>query len=169
MKSTAVSLAATAVCAVCCTAYALYEVSDTGDWPDSWPDELEPLREHSLTFVGPHFDYQHFAMRFDDRDTFEAAWPHILQVKTEGAPIILVRGENYFLGEGQAAGVIVHSPPAGQDDPPAPIPDLDNPRVQWMHTNYIELVVDGEVVDLNRLELPPDTPIIDERFTEERD
>jgi len=25
-------------------------------------------------------------------------------------------------------------------------------------------VVDGEVVDLNRIELPSDTPIVDERF-----
>jgi hypothetical protein len=29
---------------------------------------------------------------------------------------------------------------------------------------YIELIVDGEIVDLNRIPLPPDTPIIDERF-----
>jgi hypothetical protein len=29
---------------------------------------------------------------------------------------------------------------------------------------YIELVVDGDIVDLNRLELPQDTPIVDERF-----
>jgi hypothetical protein len=26
------------------------------------------------------------------------------------------------------------------------------------------LVVDGKIVDLNRIPLPPDTPIIDERF-----
>jgi hypothetical protein len=26
------------------------------------------------------------------------------------------------------------------------------------------LIVDGEIVDLNRISLPPDTPIIDERF-----
>jgi hypothetical protein len=29
---------------------------------------------------------------------------------------------------------------------------------------YIELIVDGDVVDLNRIPLPPDTPVIDERF-----
>ena len=28
----------------------------------------------------------------------------------------------------------------------------------------MELVVDGEVVDLNRIRLPVDTPIIDKRF-----
>jgi hypothetical protein len=29
---------------------------------------------------------------------------------------------------------------------------------------YIELIMDGEIVDLNRIPLPADTPIIDERF-----
>jgi hypothetical protein len=33
-----------------------------------------------------------------------------------------------------------------------------------MYTNYIDLIVDGDVVDLNRIPLPADTPIIDERF-----
>lgn len=28
----------------------------------------------------------------------------------------------------------------------------------------IELIVDGEIIDLNRIHLPPDTPIIDKRF-----
>ena len=31
-------------------------------------------------------------------------------------------------------------------------------------TTYLELVVDGEVVDLNRLPLPADAVILDERF-----
>ena len=30
----------------------------------------------------------------------------------------------------------------------------------------IELIVDGDIVDLNRIPLPPDTPIIDKRFKE---
>ena len=33
-----------------------------------------------------------------------------------------------------------------------------------MYTNFIELVVDGDIVDLNRIRLPAETPIIDERF-----
>ncbi len=33
-----------------------------------------------------------------------------------------------------------------------------------MNTTFIELVVDGSIVDLNRIPLPEDTPIIDERF-----
>ena len=34
----------------------------------------------------------------------------------------------------------------------------------WEQTIYIELIVDGNIVDLNRFPLPADTPIIDERF-----
>lgn len=33
-----------------------------------------------------------------------------------------------------------------------------------MNTTYMELAVDGNIVDLNRIVLPADTPIIDERF-----
>ena len=35
-----------------------------------------------------------------------------------------------------------------------------------MNTTFIELVVDEEIVDLNRIPLPADTPIVDERFTQ---
>jgi hypothetical protein len=35
---------------------------------------------------------------------------------------------------------------------------------RWLRTTYIELVVDGQIVDLNRIGLPADTPIIDQRF-----
>jgi len=66
----------------------------------------------------------------------------------------LVRGPTFFLGEHVKAGVVVHCPPAGQADNPA------TPEAPI----YVELVVDGDVVDLNRMPLPADTPIIDERF-----
>ena len=39
-----------------------------------------------------------------------------------------------------------------------PVKDVSQPRI---YTTYIELVVDGEIVDLNRIPLPADTPIID--------
>ena len=42
------------------------------------------------------------------------------------------------------------------------------PYERWMYTNFIELVVDGNVVDLNRIPLPPDTPIIDLRFVQQK-
>lgn len=149
-------------------AWALYSVAETGKWPQDWPAELEPLRKQSRTLVGPMIPQRHFAVPMKTREEFEQAWPHLLAVKTKGAPIFLVRGPNFFLGEKRAAGVVVHCPPEGQHKNPAtpekPIPHVENPRVQWMNTNYIELVVDGQIVDLNRIPLPADAPVIDERF-----
>jgi hypothetical protein len=94
--------------------------------------------------------------------------PHLLKVKSKGAPIILVRGPKTDFMAVNPAGVLIHSPPAGQNDNPAtseaPIPGVTNVKARWMNTTYIELVVDGNIVDLNRIPLPADMPIIDERF-----
>jgi len=139
------SLAAIAFCAVG-PAFALYTVRFTGDWPKSWPKELELLRKQSRTYEGPLAPDLHYGIPFTKREEFESAWPHLLKVNSKGAALRLVRGPNFFLG-GHIAGVVVHSPPLGQEDP-----------------TYIELVVDGDIVDLNRIPLPVDTPIIDERF-----
>jgi hypothetical protein len=91
-----------------------------------------------------------------------------LKVKSKGAPIILVRAPKTDFMAIKPAGVLIHSPPPGQNDnpatPEAPIPAQENVRVRWMNTTFIELVVDGNIVDLNRIALPADTPIIDERF-----
>jgi hypothetical protein len=102
---------------------------------------------------------QHYAIPFAKRDKFEAAWPHILKVKSKGAPIVIKRGPSFWL-EGMSAGVCIHTPPDGQ----APIADGKDAKGNWI---YIELIVDGEIVDLNRIQLPLDTPIIDERFPNE--
>jgi hypothetical protein len=59
-----------------------------------------------------------------------------------------------------AAGVCIHTPPRGE----APIADAKQVNGRWEKTVYIELIVDGEIIDLNRIPLPPDTPVIDERF-----
>jgi hypothetical protein len=147
MKRTIAALAAIAFCAVG-SVHALYSVSDRGEWPKSWPKELESLRKQSRTFEGPVAIQQHYAIPFTKREQFEAAWPHILKVKNKGTTVHLVRGPSFFLGEHVKAGVVVHCPPAGQADAPF----------------TIELVVDGHIVDLNRIPLPADTPIIDERF-----
>lgn len=168
-----IAVFAAITCLAVASTYAAYSVSDKGDWPASWPQELEPLRKQSRTLVGPTIAQRHYAIRFTKREEFESAWPEILKVKTKGAPIFLVRGPNFFLGEGVTAGVVVHSPPLGQEKNPAtpesPIAGVTNERVRWINTTYIEVVVDGEIVDLNRLPLPPDTPIVDERFEEGKD
>ena len=48
----------------------------------------------------------------------------------------------------------------GQD----PIADGKDAKENWEKTIYIELIVDGEIIDLHRIPLPADPPIIDERF-----
>ena len=152
MKRTTAFLAAIAFCAVC-SVYADYRVTGKGTWPKSWPKELAPLRKQARTLEGPLAPHLHYPIPFTKREEFESAWPHILKVKSKGAPVRLVRGPNFFLGAHIKAGVVIHTPPPGQADNPA-TPD----------TTYVELVVDGDIVDLNRIPLPADTPIIDERF-----
>jgi hypothetical protein len=168
MKRMTGVLAAMAIFVACSTVYALYEVSNHGMWPVTWPKELEPLRTQATTLVGPEVANQHFLIPFRNREAFEAAWPHLLKVKSKGAPVILVRGPKTDFMEIKPAGVLIHEPPEGTDkrvNPEEPITAQDNVRVRWMNTTFIELVVDGNIVDLNRIALPAETPIIDERFT----
>ena len=146
-------------------AYAMYEVMDHGDWPPSWPRELEPLRKQSRTLVGPTLPHRHDQIPFTQREQFESAWPALLKVKTSGAPIILTRPGVNFLSV-KPAGVLVHEQLERSDGKGgSPIEGVDNVREKWMYTTFIELAVDGSIVDLNRIALPQDTPIIDERFT----
>ncbi len=107
-----------------------------GDWPSSWPKELEPYRKRAETRRGPLGPalISH-RIPFSDRDDFEKAWPALLKVKTKGASLTLR----------SAAAAIVTIRPA----------DRSGYR--------LELAVDGKVIDLNRIRLPADTPIIDNR------
>lgn len=147
-------LASACVAAVfLCTVGSAYAISfggPGGTWPKTWPQELEPLRKQAWTwehgFGGMSYD-----IPFASREEFESAWPHLLKLKSPGASITLLRGPNLRVGSGKAAGVRVVPP---------------YPRTSAV-TNIL-LVVDGEIVDLNRLPLPPDTPIIDARFTDEK-
>lgn len=169
MKRLCILLATVTLLTFCSTASALYSLSETGEWPKTWPEELEPLRKQARTLVGPQVENEHYAIRFTKKEEFEAAWEHLLKVKSKGAPIILVRGANFFLGDDAKAGIVVHCPPRGQAvDPQSPAKPIntENVHLRWMNANYIELVVDGDIVDLNRIALPTDTPIVDQRFQE---
>ena len=117
MKRTIAILAALTLSAAS-SVYALYRVSNTGDWPQTWPKELEPLRKQSRTLCGPTFSLIHYAIPFTKREDFEAAWPHLLKVKTKGAPIFLVRSPSFWV---KNAGVCVHAPPANSTAPEEPI------------------------------------------------
>ena len=103
---------------------------------------------------------ENYIIPFTNRKDLEAAWPHILKVKSKGAPLLLVRPNSWM--NNIDAGVIVRCRPASTG--PIPEPTSPDDMRKWRGTNYIELVVDGNIVDLNRIPLPADTPIIDERF-----
>ena len=158
MKRTTALAAAILFC-VSGVVYADYGVTDRGEWPKSWPKELEGLRKQSRTLEGPKVLLLHYAIALTQREAFEEAWPHLLKVKTHRAPIVLRRGPSFWLDRGDA-GVWIHTPPAGE----TPVADAKEAGGQWERMIHIELIVDGEFVDLNRIPLPPDTPIIDERF-----
>jgi hypothetical protein len=159
MKRKFALLAGTAFCEMS-SLYADYGVVDKGTWPKSWPKELEALRKQARTFEGPQILLLHYAIPFTKREEFEAAWPHLLKVKSQGAPIMLRRGPCFWLGNEPKAGVCIHTPPKGE----VPIADTKNAGGRWERTIYIELIVDGKIIDLNHISLPPDTPIIEERF-----
>lgn len=171
MKSRLALLAAIACLAVCSVTYAEYSVWDQGEWPKSWPQELEPLRKQARTFEGPRVLYRTYLIPFTKREEFEAAWPQLLKIKSKGAPIVLVRGPRTDFFAIKPAGVLIHTPPidAKQSaDSEVLIADARKAHGDWRtNATYIELAVDGEIVDLNRIPLPADALIIDERFKEE--
>jgi hypothetical protein len=143
-----------------------YMIDDKGTWPQSWPGELEPLRKQSRTFEGGLVNAASHYVPFTKREEFESAWPHLLKVKSEGAPVILLRSGATTLSKFKA-GVVVHTPPTDKKtSPEAPLAGIATARGRWPWTTYIELVVDGNIVDLNRIPLPADTPILDQRFKE---
>jgi len=210
-----VIVASIVLCAVC-SVYALYEVTKEGAWPRNWPKELETLRNQARTLQHSQRGAVH-EIPFTSRAEFEAAWPHILAVKSSKAPLILLSSPDNKLGTIKA-GVRILSPltgtlvtPKGTRYPPGaesavpdgkflkigpPWPDhiesesgalpksvaYENdkwvPYTEKKAKEYltkkeycitraridIELVVDGDIVDLNRIPLPLDTPIIDKRF-----
>jgi hypothetical protein len=180
--------------------FALVMISNTGTWPDSWPKELEPYRKQART-LGVAHGIQETAheIPFDNREDFEKAWPHILTLKSTGAPLILERSPSTYSVSGSTtkAGVRILCPSGGVFETPdgkrliagPPWPDyimsesgelpeyVVNENGKWIPADRgndkgfmnrarvdIVLITDAKIVDLNRIPLPPDTPIIDNRF-----
>jgi hypothetical protein len=159
MKRTIGLLVAVAVCSAA-VLYADYGIVEEGTWPKDWPQELDSLRKQARTYDGPIGPQLHYEIPFASREQFEAAWPHLLAVTSQGAPLVLVRGPQEWVGAKVEAGVRIH---ANARRLIAPEPG-EKSRSQEQTETYLDLIVDGDVVDLNRIPLPPDTPIIDKRF-----
>src|SRR3954468_6337793 len=110
MNRTTLLLAATALFTACSAVFAVYSVDDKGTWPKTWPAELEPLRKQARTLTGPMVEQPHYEIPFTKREEFEAAWPHLLKVKSKGAPVVLLRSPDAELGTMMTAGVRIHGP-----------------------------------------------------------
>ncbi len=151
-----------------CPVYALYEIAYEGVWPKSWPKELEPLRKQSRTISGPEFGPTVYEIPFANREDFESAWPHILKLKSKGASVILLRGlhTKFKLIPWPAVKTGVRIVTPSGPYPPGYAEQAKKAGVTLRTATDIELVVDGEIVDLNRIPLPADTTIIDKRFTD---
>lgn len=152
-----------AISVCCCPVTAIDSVSNVGEWPKDWPGDLESLRQQSQTLIVGKASFREYIIPFKKREAFEAAWPHIVKIKTKGAPIILINPPKNGEYRANPAGVSIHSPPEHTSFPESPI-NSDNIAERWQYTTFIYLVVDGEIVDLNRIPIPLDTPIVDERF-----
>ncbi len=175
--------------------FALVMISSTGTWPDSWPKELGPYRKQARTLGVAHgIQETVHEIPFDNREDFEKAWPHILTLKSPGAPLILENSPSSYgvSGSTTEAGVRILCPVGGVTGTPGgkrPWPDYlksesgelpeyvskengkwipakRSKRVGFLNRARVDIVLitDGKIVDLNRIPLPPDTPIIDNRF-----
>ena len=183
----------------CTACFAAVMIQRDGLWGVSWPKELEPFEGQATTvrvMTGIHETW--YVIPFGNREEFEKAWPHILKLKSKGAPLILEKSPWQGFGDVKmAAGVCVLWPSGGsvrvadgtELEATAPWPEsiksasaelpeyvfakggtwvpFSGGEREWPLIRArvdIVLVTDGGVVDLNRIELPGDTPIIDKRF-----
>jgi hypothetical protein len=194
-RTRVISLVAAAAL-VCAVSYGFVEDENLGTWPSSWPKELEALRDRARSIrIADANQEDWYEIPFDTREDFERAWPHIVGLKSHGAPIILERGPSTnFLGEVLRSGVRILGPSASGGEvmfadgavlkpwPPWPESaksasgDLPEYVVEqhgkwvpfagkggWRARVDIVLVMDGQAVGTNHIEIPAQTPIIDRR------
>jgi hypothetical protein len=142
-------------------------IENKGRWPRTWPGELEPLRAKSRTIEGPLGGYLTYEIPFSERDAFEASWPHLLKVQGPECSIVLVRSpytaKGVAKGHSMKSGVVFRSWPLSTRTSASPTGE-EFRKVAPRHRTAIVLIVDGKIVDLNRISLPKDCTIQDERF-----
>ncbi len=172
-------------------------VLQEGTWPDTWPKELEPYRPRALT-LGLHAGHQEdiYVIPFQNREEFEAAWPHLLKVRSPKSPVTLERSPWKFVDNWVAAGVrvlhprITHTPNFTTPNWPKDIemqsgefpeyvvqhlgkwvpPTGDFLRDGFAYRARVDivLVVDDNIVNLARITLPEDAKVIDKRKEEKK-
>jgi len=90
-------------------------VSPVGLWPNSWPEQLNFLRQRARTFqVRCGAQQNVYQIPFANREEFERAWPYLLSLKSRGAPIYVQDGPARYdydsFGPMVQAGVLVLGP-----------------------------------------------------------
>lgn len=99
------------------TAFALVVSHDRGSWPQSWPRELEPLRDHaqSIEWATGSQEDSHY-IPFPTRAEFERFWPAIAKLLKPGSQLILrtpqSEREPGVLDDLTVPSVIIHAPSA---------------------------------------------------------
>ncbi|MCH8216816.1 MAG: hypothetical protein IH892_08595 [Planctomycetes bacterium] len=203
-KKSVIALSAVIIVLAASVSFSLISIDYEGTWPDTWPTELEQFRKQSKSYhLSSGTEEEWHEILFHTREEFERAWPHIVKLKTKGAPLIIESTQT-------AHGVFHRTTPIGKPGVrircpsrsewrwdggswPTPLPDsitlpsggLPEYVVcedgKWTAAIYqdgkwvsdrkmfrtridIVLIIDGEIVDLNRIPLPADTPVIDRRF-----
>ena len=179
-------------------------VAPHGRWPVTWPKELESLRSRATTLhVGMGNQETVYEIPFESRQEFEAAWPHILSLRSKGSPIFLQPGPTRYssipptikagvlilapcspvVGPVMPDGATLHSGPPWPESIKSPSGELPEYVVaengQWVPytTNTqlylsfkyrarvdVMLIVDGDIVDTNRLAFPKDVKLIPGHF-----
>lgn len=173
-----------------------------GKWPGPWPKQLKPYRQQTRTIdISGDIEETVFEISFENREKFEKAWPEILKLKSEGAPLILEKGPSKYKVTGSTVekgirilwlstqkiimddGTELRDSPAEfafvttetgelpeyvieKNDKWIPYTGQDRPGPRHRTRVDIALIIDANIIDLNRIPLPAETPIIDRRFTE---
>ena len=171
---------------------ALVSYSPVKTWPKSWPPEFNGYLDRALHISpmtgGPAEEF--YDIHFNDYRQFESLWPAVLKVKTDGAPLTLktfkpIEGSplvSDFYTKPYLRILVPPSNPARKIEvvrlpSGEPVEYLQLDTDGWRplgsgprETGYaararteIVLYVDGSVIDLNRIPLPRNTPIVDER------
>lgn len=130
-----------------------------GSWPKDWPQGLEHLRaQASSEFRNTKHATVFRKIPFSERGAFEASWPGFLDLmKRKHFKFVLLSSRTGMADRFIGVAVL------------CPLQEVDVPNEQEVPEfgkTVVYLFVDGDVIDLNRIQLPADMPIIDERFKE---
>jgi len=133
---------------------ALVFTEDTGTWPKSWPEELEPLRERAHTVgwaTGQQMNV--YNIPFEDPDEFEALWPVILSLKSKGGTLTLRNIDGEWPGwppvEERVPTVRISAPAGGisrKPEPDAPV-EIPEPAHEETYENLLKLIEAGKAIE----------------------